>query len=489
MRNTLYILLLFSVFGSCKKAVDVAPVSVITSSSFWKSQNDAEGAINGLYVRFRSITDENLYMLGEARSEILSTALAGTVGLDKYYNQTLTVSNAGPSWLGIYQAVNQANLIIKYVPEIPFTAESAKNKILAEAYTMRAYLYFVMVKTWGGVPIRLEPTEGYDPLSIQVPRSTVEQVFDLVKSDINKALDLFPDNNYPNGRVRWSKPSAYALKGEVYLWTAKVLNGGNADFTTALNALNEIRGTNVELLDNYSSVFDYTNKGNKEVLFASRYIILESSNNYFQYMYLNASNLPSDITAETRAEIGAIGDGNAGNSIMQVSALVRNQFDAEDSRKSGTFYEIFSRGGSFITSITSKGKGFVDAGTRHFKNDIIIFRYADVLLMIAEAKNALGQDPSDEINELRQRAFGDNYAGHAFVNGSKEANDELILKERLFELCSEGKRWWDLIRFDKAFELVPNLQGKEGQRYLLLFPIGNAIRSLEPLVEENQGWQ
>lgn len=473
---------------SCEKAVEVEPVSVITSPSFWKTQNDAVGAINGLYVQFRKVTDQELFLLGEARSEVLASALAGTVGLDKYYNQSLNVSNAGPSWINIYQTINHANLLLKYVPTISFSDENEKNEILAQAYSMRAFLYFVLSKTWGKVPIRTEPTEGYNPSTIQIPRSEIAEIFTLIKSDLEAALSLYPNSNMPAGRAKWNKQATLALKGDVYLWTAKKLNGGNDDLTAALNALTAVKTNNISLLENYSDVFSYTNKGNNEILFAVRYQILESNNNIHEYMYYNASNLPTNISPEVRNAIGTIGLGNNGNSIMQVSALVRNQFTNDDARKLGTFYEVKSPAGEFFSAITSKGKGFVEAGTRHFKDDVIIYRYAEVLLMIAEAKNALGQNPAVEINEVRKRAYGVNYNYHIFINGSQSTNDDAILKERLFELTFEGKRRWDLLRFNKAFDLVPALQGKQSQTHLLLFPIGSALRSLEPLVDENPGW-
>src|SRR5690606_6826487 len=99
-----------------------------------------------------------------------------------------------------------------------------------------------------------------------------------------------------------------------------------------------------------------------------------------------------------------------------------------------------------------------------------------------------GQNPEAEINMVRQRAYAAKFSNYAFVSNSQQVNDDLILKERLLELATEGKRWWDLLRFDKAFELVPALQGRSSERHLLLFPIGNNIRSLEPFVDENPGW-
>src|SRR5699024_1438747 len=135
-----------------------------------------------------------------------------------------------------------------------------------------------------------------------------------------------------------------------------------------------------------------------------------------------------------------------------------------------------------------KFKGTVDGGARLFLDDVILYRYADILLMIAEAKNALGQDPSAEINQVRRRAYGSDYSDHVFVSGSKEANNEAILQERLRELAFEGKRWWDLVRFGKAFELVPSLQDNQGDEYLLLWPIPESTLSHNNKIEQNPGY-
>ena len=108
--------------------------------------------------------------------------------------------------------------------------------------------------------------------------------------------------------------------------------------------------------------------------------------------------------------------------------------------------------------------------------------------MKAEAENALGQDPSASINKVRLRAYGENFENHIFVNGTKAENDSEILDERLRELFYEGKRWWDLIRFDKVFELVPYFQDHPDEEYKLLWPIGTNILTKEPKVEQNPGW-
>jgi hypothetical protein len=475
---------------ACDKHLDVTPVSSITKESFFKTENDVQGALNGMYSRLRSQADLNLYVWGEARSEILTNSITGTLGYEKYYNNSMTVNNAGPDWGGMYATVNSANLVLKYTPDIPFASADAKNAALAEAYTMRAFLYFVLARTYGGVPLRVTPTESYDPLTIQMPRSTEAETFQLIKDDINKAVSLFPNNSFPTGRNRWSKAAANALKADIYLWTGKRLNGGTADFTTALNAINDLQtASNLNLLPNFADIFKYTNKGNNEILMAIKFLVGESSNQTFSFnMYSSSTAYPAYVPQSQRDSIGVTLAGN-GN-VWRVTQNVRDQFTLDDKRRAATYLDLQGSGANqYYTNYGMKYNGTVELGTRYFQSDYILYRYADLLLMKAEAKNALGQDPSAEINLVRQRAYGTNYTSHVFVSGTKVQNDDAILKERLLELALEGKRWWDLVRFGKAFDLVPSLQGKQADTYLLYWPVGVSTTTRETLVTENSGWQ
>ncbi|BBD46305.1 RagB/SusD domain protein [Petrimonas sp. IBARAKI] len=481
-------LILFS-FLSCDNLLNLEPTSNITTASFWKTEDDAKGAIYGMYARFRNVTNSNLFLWGEARSQNLKQSVGNDFSNMRIFQNTLDAVDAGPSWSTLYQVVNDANLILKYVPEISFLDGNNKNQILAEAYSMRAFCYFVMARTWGGVIIFTEPTEGYIPEKMYKERSSIEDCFKLIKDDIDKAISLYPDNNFITGRNRWSKPATNALKGDVYLWTGKVMNGGNSDFSTALNALTEIESSDVMLLSEFNRVFDYDNKGNKEILFASRFQLYESSNTGYYRMYID--QLPPNPAPGASEVIGVPRDGNYWTLSDESLAMFSN----EDQRKDGTFYELYSFDAAtglyskFYGCIQMKFNGVVDAGSRYFLDDVIIYRYADVLLMKAEAENALGKDPSTSINKIRQRAYGENYSKHVFVNGSKAQNDMEILNERLLELFYEGKRWWDLIRFDKVFELVPYFKENPQDKYRLLWPIGLNILSMEPNISQNPGYQ
>lgn len=482
-------LLLSIVFlSACSGTLDVAPTSIITNDSFWKTEDDAKGALAAVYVKLRSEALLNLFLLGEARSESMETEgiVADTYGS---YRKNILDANTypAPSWLGLYAVINAANQILSHVPSINFALEEDKNSTLAQAYATRAYVYFVLVRTWGGVPLRTEPTEGYAPEKTFKERATETEVFQLIKADLENALALLSTDGFTAGRNTWSRPSVNALKGEVFLWTAKRMNGGQADFTIALEACNQAQNADVSLLNDFASIFDYGNKGNKEILMAVRCQQFESANNYFQNMYLPTHAIPGNMDQASKDKLGVLG----GNIILSPSKVLRDQFEAGDSRKEGSYVEVFDNkptGPAYFASIVLKGKGVVSGGVRYFADDLILYRYADVLLMKAEAKNALGLDPSEEINLIRKRAFGSTYDAHVFKSGSKERNDEVILQERLLELAFEGKRWWDVVRFDKAFDLVPALAAQKGSDYLLLFPIPSTVLSLEPLVKQNPGY-
>ncbi len=489
----LLILILVTLFSfSCDDLIEVEPTSVITAESFWKTENDVKGALVGMYAYLRNIANADLYYLGEARADVITLGTVGEGGWSKYYYNSLSADDAGPSWQSFYTLINSANLILKYVPEISFASEQNKNAALAQAYTMRAWAYFTMTKTWGDLIIRTEPSEGFTAETTQQERMPQSEVFTLIKNDLEEALKLYPNNNFPQYRCFWSKPAANALKADVYLWTGKRLQGGDADINVALSALNDIEAADVELLQDYSSVFDYANKGNKEILMAVRFFENEVGSNIFRDMYLIMSAVPSNIDQATRDKIGALGGGS--NNITVPTDYYKSLFNDDDQRKDASFFEIYrldsqNEPTDYYTTIVTKFAGTVIGGSRAFLDDVVLYRYADVLLMKAEAKNALNQDPSDEINAVRMRAYGNKFGQYEFVSGTKAQNDYTILEERLRELGFEGKRWWDLVRFGKAIEMLPTLQNKPNPEHLLIWPISNSILSLEVKVIQNPGYE
>jgi hypothetical protein len=168
-----------------------------------------------------------------------------------------------------------------------------------------------------------------------------------------------------------------------------------------------------------------------------------------------------------------VGTGNAGISRVQPD-ITHFNFSSTDTRKTATYLTLYNGATPVVTGLV-KYNGTVDGATRRFVSDIIIYRWADILLMKAEIKNALGQDPSSEMNLVMQRAD----ASSSFTNSSQAANDDVILNERLKELAFEGKAWWDLVRFNKT-NLVPSMAGKK-----ILFPISQNTINFNPKITQN----
>lgn len=496
MKKYIIIYLLGLTFTFCTSTLELEPVSQISSASYWKTESDVNGMLAAMYSQLREETTQNIYIWGELRSDALGTSVGSPIWQNWYLN-VLDQHNSGASffgtpitWAGLYSIIHSCNLILKYTPNIDFALEEKKDFAIAEAYAMRAYVYFVMARTWGGVPLMTEPVSGKLE-DIQKPRASVNTVFELIKSDIDQASALFHTHQFVKGRTMWSLPSLNALKAEVYLWTAKKLNGGETDFTVALNACNEVQKADVSLLNEFAEVFEYGNKENNEIIFAISRSWEETPNTPCIYKWMAPAEifLPNDLDENVRSRI----EPYSGTPFMGPSDIARNKFNIDDKRKNVTLLELFTYSPdgekTFHSSYLEKFTGTVVSGVRDYTDDYIIYRYADVLLMKAEAKNALDQDPSHEINEIRKRAYGEKYQDYTFVAGSKVQNDEEILNERFLELMFEGKRWWDLVRFDKAFDLVPSLQDKKGQDNLLLFPIPIETMSLNDNLEQNPGFE
>jgi len=174
MKNIKYLSVLFSVFilmiWSCTSDLELAPVSQISNASFWKTENDAVGALYGMYGRLRD-QGQNLYYWGEMRSQTTGNGVAGNNQWElEMFNNTLNSSSGLPTWQGLYTVIHDANLLLSFVPDIPFNSEANKNSILAQAHTIRAFCYFVMVRTWGDVVLVDEPFISFDPVKVQRER-------------------------------------------------------------------------------------------------------------------------------------------------------------------------------------------------------------------------------------------------------------------------------------------------------------------------------
>jgi starch-binding outer membrane protein, SusD/RagB family len=288
------------------------------------------------------------------------------------------------------------------------------------------------------------------------------------------------------------------LKGDVYIWSGTHMGGGNSDFTTAKAALQEVRnlqGTTLNLLSNYADIFDPQRKTtNTENIFAINYELQQAQNTSFlgaftvngiQATTLSLAQAPTPTVSTIYPYV------NGGNRVGMNQAMI-NRLTAgpADQRIAKSFSIMYgttpphSVRGVLLTKYIG-----TSAGTSQiYNNDFPIYRYADVLLLLAEAKTKLGEDPTAEINAIRQRAYGATYV--PYVNGSITANMNAILEEYLREFIGEGKRWWALRRAGDAYVyaainpvyLSPTTTAK------LLLPISMGMMNADPLLTQTAGY-
>lgn len=508
-----------SIFGSLLitscNSLDLYPEDWNGSETFWKNESQVEGYMLGLHSDLREAYT-SFYLLGECRGGTLKagTSFIGT-SLDNsspIKTNAFTKHQTGmENWNGLYSQILNTNIFISKVEnECDFLEAAKKNYYLGQAYGLRAMYYFLLYRTFGGLPIVDQPSvlEGVtDARNLYTARSSAKKTLDFIKGDVGKSEICFGDNNeIKMQKGMWSKAATQMLKAEVYLWSAKVTTDDQhpdaADLTTAKNALQPLLGA-FTLLPDFGSVFDSDNKGNDEIILAVRFADGEQTN--WMNLFVYDENL---FKMQFYGHNGSLmGDtlGVKGNGLLRHEykwGLFASMDDA-DSRKRATFLDCYDQDRQPVAVVLRKFMGIInDNGVRSYCDDYVIYRYADVLLMMAEIENAEKGDAAGYINQVRRRAYGRDFdeSQHAYKNGSYADNELAILKERDKEFVWEGKRWFDLVRLHDAagrplaFSAAANYDDpaailKNGEEYKLLWPIDINTLNNDPDLVNNPGYE
>lgn len=489
--------------ASCTKELDeVVPQDAISKDQALKDPNAARTLYHGVYGRFRAYNG-TFFQLGEMRSDIWVDGLfteSADAGLQNLYRHNISRLNVPfGDWGGLYNLIYNFNNVIKIIPQTTLP-EAEKNKILAETHGLRAYVYYTMARTWGDVPLNTEPVEALtDAAATYKKRTSVDSILLQVKADIETSLQLFgAANTLPAGkRVYWSRVASLVLKGDVFLWTGTHGSGGAGDLNTAKTALQEVRNLQSATLDlnaNYADSFDPTKKNNnKEIIFAINYELQQAENGNFGSFRVNAiqANTLSFDKAATPSVSSVYPYVNGSNRVgLNLAMIDRLTANPGDQRISKTFRVMYSTAAPFAPRgvLLTKYLGTTAGTSQVYNNDFPVYRYADVLLLLAEAKAKLGEDPSPEINAIRQRAFGNTYTPH--VNGDQSANMNAILEEYLFEFIGEGKRWWALRRAGDNYvyaNLSPTYFSASSSAKFLL-PLSIGMLTADPLLTQTAGY-
>lgn len=508
---------------SCDGILNEQPISEIGPENFWKNNKDATAGVAAIYDGMQMAYGAKHFLWGEFRSDNYVLAPAGaTQNNTELLTQNLTDGNAGASrWNALYVMINRANQAIKNIP----TIAGFDQNLLAEAHAIRAFAYFDAVRVWGRVPLFTEPTEGL--ADIQKPQTDGTTIMnDVVIPDMLRAEELM---STLSSEFRFSKASIWALQAEVYMWLQ--------DYEKAKVALDQIidlgEHSLVDNVDDWIDLF-YNNEPNSavpdgrgkiqegpELIFSIRYDISEDRDNPgFSFanragiMSLFFSGIPQFFInpglEKNWQEKFPIERTAWEEKYPGIDPPLERTVEYTDSlgvlRDSialvyGDFRYYYSREGQ-VESFGSKDIGEARVAkwnrtnyNRNFDNtDIVVYRYAGILLLLADAENQLGNaDRALElVNEVRTARLLPNVSMGEF-GATVDEREDYILDERQLELLGEGKRWWDLRRTNKALEILnPGLDTIPGGTQLteerLLFPVYFEHLVENPLLEQTPGY-
>lgn len=482
LKNLIYIGCLAFTLASCESQLEIDPISDISNANYWKSSGDVEGYLTGTYSNFRSVYDRTTY--GEERGDALQPGSRG--GVSRAHTQRLDNEN-GYDWKVIFTNLHHVNMILKHAPGIAFSDQNAKNRILAQAYTMRAHDNMLLLQMWGDAPIVLEPTESYDKgnkPSRQPKAALMEQIL----SDLNTALGLYPENNIPN-KYHMSRPSALMLKAEALAWNYTVLHSGDKqNLTDAIDCLTEVENCGVSLMNNYSEVFDVEHRLNSEIILAL-YVRFGEYDNMYASTFSESAVQGQVANAVNKDQIPYT-NGNIATPYYAPSAKIKSAFSGNDKRRATCFIEGVNASGTVLFTSQNKFRGTAYTADRYFDNDIVVYRLADAHLLKAELLCYLGGSNVGTaislMNKTRTRAGIGEYTG-----GTAQATvQRAILDERFLEFCFELKRWPDLMRAHAAgtiniYDEVTNLNGKSTPLY---FPITLQMRDYNENLVQTEGY-
>lgn len=534
VKNALLHILLVTVAGgicsSCADKLDLAPIDYYGSGSYWKTEAHVIGYMDGIHKHLRDAAFQHTFLWGEARGGNLIAAGASADGMGMLYGdiklQNFDEAHTGVTKFGdIFGRLTNINLFITRVTEADYMEEAKKNYYLGQAYGLRAFYYFDLYRTYGGVPLRLtaDVVEGViDPNKLYMERATPKEVMAQIKIDLDKSMEYFGDNNSfdPNNRKNnkayWSKAATECLMGEVYLWISKVTTGDDAAnesnlATAKTHLLNVVNNYGLGLMDNFADVFEAkSNKGNKEIIFAIRYLEGEATNSNNIFTYAMQTGSTKDNYKENGEKfLDALNIGNTGSQQLEYKRELYNSFDENDSRKDATFIASYNKDDDGVLTLRGthvcKNIGYVNnQGARIYCGDYIIYRLPLVYLMLAEIENMQGGDVAHYINLVRQRAYGKevwNEDMYGYKNSDFTTNELAILHEKDKEFVQEGQRWWDIRRMTLTKggkHLVFCKEGSIGtdqptlneatESHKVLWPVDITLLSNDPLIYQTPGY-
>lgn len=441
--------------SSCDDFLNQEPISNGSVTGFYKTQADIEQGIAGAYNSLQSYKQygANFVFFMEVRSdntytESITTS-GGIYGDFDLFRTTSTNSILDLTWAGCYEGIQRCNIVLGNIDNVVMN-ETLKRQYKGEVLFMRALTYFNLVRIWGDVPLVIK--EVKDPFeAFAFTRTPSSEVYQQIVTDLNDAAGLLSEKVEKSRTGAITTGAANALLGKVYL-TLK-------DFQKAEVVLKKVVDSKVyKLLDSYEDVFNVLNKNSAESIFEIQYK-KDVTDQGSRFANIFAPKGSTEVT-------GGVGTSLGDNT---PTGDLYGKYEDGDLRKNVSIGQI--------TDGRLYCKKFVAAPVLPNQSDanFIVLRYADVLLMYAEALNENGYKTDGDaffyLNKIRKRAGVEEYTKDMLSDQGQFR--EAIWNERRFELAFENHRWFDLLRTGEAVKIMNASTDGEFtvEPYQLVYPI------------------
>ncbi len=445
---------------SCNK-LDQQPISNLPASSFWKTKEDAQSGNAALYAGLQNAFGKTFTEWGDARSDNLSYGGTGENQVNVSLNG-IDALTASADWATVYNTIQRANLAIKYLPNILKNNQLTQNDFenyMAQAYAIRGFMYFWAIRLWGDVPLRTTPYETLDS-SQYLGRTSKDSILNyVIIPDLNNAYSLVAPNILNCYFI--TQGAILSMQAEVAMWQKRYVDVIN--ITNQINSLN--RYTLMQDPTLYKNVFS-TGTTAENIWSLDWHYITDGTNNLAAKIGSNGNTSNYTIDTSTTWYHRWVANGNDIRRFLSYDTVTYGA--TTQPKQIWKFYPIDINTAQPVYPI----KTMCEA-------KLPFYRYADILLMQAEAYNATGDTASamKNVRLIRSRANAGSI-NYAYYHNLATQNDVLnvILDERQIELFCEGKRWFDLVRNNTAANpLLINIMNpliKARQTTLNLYPSG-----------------
>ena len=481
--NLIAIALLGFSFSSCSDFLEQNPQTDLSENDFYKTADDILSAVNGAYSSLQEgDIYGNWYVFGEIPSDNTRNQLSGSVTtqneFDQFYIDTQN-SMIANFWKAAYKVINRTNTILGRIDGIEINTELA-NRYKLECKFIRALMYFNLVRVYGDVPLVLKEisiSESYDIL-----REPKENVYNQIIADLKEAQDL-PVSYSTAEDGRATQGAAKALLANVYMTLhkyaeaetilAEIINSGR--YSLLENTPGSLN------IDGYKNVFSPVNHNSKEGIFEIQFL---------KGGYGEGSNYANNFAPENSGtNVVAVG-GTGGNNIPEMD--IYNAYEEGDLRRDFSMslgYYDNRKNNEWVESRYVCKFMDVHYQNNDASNNYPVIRYADVILMYAEALNQNGKtaEACKYLNMTRRRGFGYQTTETSPVDLQTTDKAQFALmveQERRVELAFENHRWFDLIRTGRAVEVMKS-KGFSLNETNLICPIPQKQIDVNPKLTQN----